>query len=324
MIRVNKKLCIFLGLFIVLGTSTLLALQRLLPLINHTVYYCQSIMNSLSLPLPNYLGLIPFFIFFAFIMIAFIKLIILYTKVQLSKKQLLKNSQQNTELLTLLKKTYLQNKTFLIHSEKYFAFCLGFRNPKIYISTSLVNSLSHKEIEAVLYHERYHLKNKDTVTMLIASVGESLLPFFPLFSDFLRNFRIEKEINADNEAIKELGSPEPLISALRKFLSIPSVTIATASAIADYDTLEPRINSLLEKKETIKIYKLRHILISIFSLLAMSIITITPVQAMEFHNKGEDAMMICPQNNACLAMCKQLYRSDKKTYNKSINYTPTK
>lgn len=209
----------------------------------------------------------------------------------------MRNCKSNTGFIKLLEKLQLREVTYLIESEKQFAFCLGIRHPKIYISTSLVNLLTFQEVEAVLRHERYHLNNRDTLTMLIASVGESLLPFFPLFSDFLHNYRIEREINADAEAIQGLGDEKPLISVLKKLLATTSIAVVTASAVADYDTLEQRINALIKKDFHFRKFKTKHIFISLVSVLVMIILTLAPVQAVEVHHRGEDVMMICPNKN---------------------------
>lgn len=307
MIGINKNLFVFTGLIFLLGISFLVFLQKLSPLIYHTTYYCQSFINSLSLPIPYYFGIIPFLLFFVFFLIATIKLVVIYGKVQLSRKRLLRNCRSNTSFNTLLGKLKLEKKTYLIEDKKLFAFCLGIRNPKIYISTSLVDILTPEELETVLRHEQYHLNNRDTLIMLIASVGESLLPFFPLISDFLRNYRIEREIKADADAIQGFGDEEPLISALRKLLTTPSIATVTVSAIADQDTLEPRIRALVKKETHFKRFKAKHIFISIFSVLVMSLITLAPVKAFEIHHEGKNAMMICTNNAECLNSCKQEY-----------------
>ena len=322
MIRINKNLFIFAGLIFLLGTSVLIFLQRFLPLLSHISYYCQSVANSLSLPIPYFLGIIPFFIFSLILTIAVIKLFVIYVRVQLSKRTLLKKSKSRIGFNSLIKRLRLEDKIYLIEAEKQFAFCLGIRAPKIYISTSLVRKLTKKELEAVLLHERYHLRNRDTFTMLIASLGESLLPFFPLFSDFLHNYRIEREIRADAEAIQELGSKEPVISVLRKLLSTPSFPIVAVSAIADQDTLEPRIKAIVKNDFNFRRFSLKHIFVSIVSIIVMSIITLAPVHAMEIHGMGEDVVMICPHDDSCLKMCQQAYSAKKKNYSQDVLFTP--
>ena len=324
MIRINKNLVIFSGLISLLGTSVLVFLQKLSPLISHTTYYCQSFINSLSFSIPYYLGFIPFLLFFAFLFVAIIKLLTIYIKVRLLRKKLLRNCKYNTSFTMLLKKLQLTKKAYLIKNKKQFAFCLGVRKPKIYISTALLSILDEREIEAVLRHERYHLENRDTLTMIVVSIGESLLPFFPLLSDLLHSYRVEREIKADQEAILGLGDEKPLIAVLKKLLGTPSVAMVSVAAIADHDTLEPRILRLVQKEFHFKRFKVKHILISIFSAFVMGVIVFSPVQAFEVHHQGQDVMMICPRGSSCINACKQEYPTEKANHSENLLYSPMK
>ncbi len=324
MIRINKNLLIFSCLIFLLGISYLLFLQRLFPLISQTTYYCQSFINSLSLPIPYYLGVIPLLLFSLLLFAATAKLLSIYVSVQLAKKEFVKHSRSNSDFNILLDKLQVKDKTYLIKSEKQFAFCLGIRQPKIYVSTSLVKLLTLRELEAVLRHERYHLNNHDTLTMLIASIGESLLPFFPLLSDFLHNFRIEREIEADKEAIHGLGDSYPLISVLKKLLTTPSPATVAVSAIADEVTLEPRIKALIQKDIHFKKFKAKHIFISAFSAFIMGIIVFSPVQAFEINHRGQEVVMICPHDSSCMNACKQKYSTEKVNHSEKLFYSSMK
>lgn len=321
MIKINKNIAFFGGLILFLALFSLFFLQQLLPFVSYTVYYCKSFVHSLSLPIPYYLSILPFVLFSLFLSIALIKLLTIYVKIQLFRRNLMKGSGSHMLLRNLLKKLKLLDKTYVARSDKQFAFCLGIRNPKIYISTGLLDALTAKEIEAVLLHERYHLKSRDTFTMLIATIGQSLLPFFPIFSDLLHNYRIEREIQADREAVQELGETKPVISVLKKLLSIPSPSLPTAPAIADYDTLEPRIYALVKKDFRFKRYQKTHLIISITSILVMSALMLTPVHALEIHQMGKNAMMICPFNDECLNSCKREYSLNKIPNNQSVMYS---
>ncbi len=319
---INKNCVILLGLFLPLGILSFAALQKFLPLLSHVTYYCESFINSHSMPIPYYLGIIPFILFFAFLLVALVKLLIIYVKVQFFRKQLIHNNNRKTHVNYLIEKLHIKDKTYLVKNKRPFAFCLGIRDPKIYVSTGLIAILTSKEIEAVLLHERYHLKNRDTFTMLIASIGESLLPFFPLFSDVLRNFRIEKEIQADKTAIEGLGSSKSVISILRKLLTVPETHLAIAPAIADYDTLEPRILALVKKDFRFRKFKLHRVLISIFSVVLLSLISFSPVHAVEIHNMGQDEMIICPHDNGCMNACQKAYTTPKRNSSQDILYSP--
>ena len=276
------------------------------------------------MPISHYIGAIPFILLFIFSAVATTKLFFILLKAQLLKRKLIKKSRTNPSFAALLEKLQLTDRTYFIDSEKQFAFCLGIRKPKIYISTALVSLLNIQEVEAVLRHERYHLENRDTLTMIVASIGESLLPFFPLISDFLHNYRIEREIKADKEAIQGLGDEKPLIAVLKKLLGTPSVAMVSVAAIADQDTLEPRILMLVKKDAHFRKFKIKHIFISVFSAFIMGAIVLSPVQAVEVHHEGVDVMMICPHGEACLNACKQEYSVDKRNHSEELLYSSMK
>lgn len=322
--RINKNLVTFVVLISVLGISFVMVLMKLLPLAQHTSYYCQSLINSFSMSISHYILAIPFILLFMLLTITITKLLIILAKAQFLKIKLMKKSHVNTSFSTLLEKLQLTDKTYFIESNKQFAFCLGIRSPKIYISTSLVNLLSTQEVEAVLRHERYHLNNRDTLTMLVALIGESLFPFLPLISDVLHNYRIEREIKADQEAIRGLGDEKPLIAVFKKMLGVPSVAMASVVAIADRDTLEPRILKLVKKNTHFKKFKLKNLIISVFSIFVMGIVILFPVQAFEMHYQGQDIMMICSNKSSCINACKQEYATEKVNHSQDSLYSPIK
>src|SRR3989344_9440419 len=266
MIRINKNIALFSGLFLLLGTLLLFTLQKFSPLIGHVTYYCQSLLvDATMIPVPYYLSIIPVAFLFFILTSSFIKFFILNIQVQFLKFKLRGNAILDQNVNKLTKRLGLQNKAILVRSEKQFAFCLGVRTPKIYFSTGLVAQLSIKELEAVLRHEQYHLENHDTFTMVVASVAHSLFLFFPLVGDLINKYRIEREISADSFAVSRVGSVYPLASALRKFLAFPTIENLALSAIADKDTLEPRIYSLINKSYNRRHFRLKHLLITTFS-----------------------------------------------------------
>ncbi len=296
-----------------MGIFSLVVLQKLLPFAQHTTYYCQSLISSSLAPISHYIGAIPFALLFIFSLVATIRLLIIVIKAKRFKKKLSKKSLRTHFFSAILEKLELTDKTYLIASEKRFAFCLGIRNPQIYLSTGLVTLLNTQEIEAVLLHEKYHMDKRDTLIMLIASIGESLLPFFPLLSDFLYNYRIEREIKADQEAIRGIGDKKPLIAVLKKMLGASNRADIYLAAIADQDTLEPRILSLIKKDTQFKRFQIRHIVVSILSAFIMGTIMIIPVQAFEIQHQGKNVLMICPQGNI-----------NEKDHREDILYSPIK
>ena len=304
MIRINKNIALFSSLFILLGTLLLFTLQKFSPLIGHVTYYCQSLfLNTNMIPIPYYLSILPFAFLLIILAISFIKFVVLNIKVQILKSKLGGSIVIDPSTVKLVKNLGLQDKAVLVKSEKQFAFCIGIRTSKIYFSTGLVSQLSTEELEAVLLHEQYHLENHDTFTMILASVAHSLFPFFPVIGDLIKKYRIEREIEADKFAVHKTGNKRSLISALRKLLAFPTVEEVTVAAIADQDTLEPRIYSLVDKPYFRRQFRIRHLLITLFSLVVLATILVAPVHAKEFHHEAHDVIILCTDgkcDNSCV------------------------
>ncbi|MBI3379950.1 M56 family metallopeptidase [Candidatus Gottesmanbacteria bacterium] len=325
MIKPNKNLLTFLSLALFLGLSVFTASQRILPLLlEHSVYYCQTFIHSLSLRIPHQIGLIIPILLAVLVSVAAMKFFIIYIQTYRLRKKLIAKSKSQKDFSDLLKKLGLANQAYLVKSDKPFAFCFGIRRPKIYVSTATVSLMNEAELEAILLHEKYHLDNKDTLTMLLASICQSLFPFFPLISDLLRNFRIEREIAADQEAIRKLGDSEVLISVLKKFLTAPSIAIATAPAIADFDTLELRIKALVKHDFYFRKFRMVNIILSIIAVVTLSTLILVPVHAVELHADNQDVMMVCLQGDACSAWCKDhnTVKPYSQIQNASYPYTP--
>ncbi len=331
MIKVNKNLALFSALFLLLGTIFLLAVQKFTPLLGHVTYYCQSFIETNMIQIPYYLSLIPVALLSLILAVSFVKFIILTIKMRFLKHALKGKSVVRSKVSKIIKSCGLEQQAVIIKSNKKFAFCLGIRNPKIYISTGLISKLSLKEIEAVIRHEQYHLENHDTFTMVIASFTHSLFPFFPLIGDLERKYRVEREIEADRFAVKKVGNSDSLLKALKKLLLFPTIEPAVVAAIADQDTLEPRIYSLINKPYTSRLFRVRSILITLlFSLLIGTILAI-PIHAKEIHHEEHDVMMLCANGSQCMTSCasketmSRLYSEMPITIvqqNASHSYTP--
>ena len=298
MIRINKNLAQFLVLLFVFGGILLLIVQKFFPVISHLTYLCQSLISSHTVSIPYYLSIIPFLYLFLIFSFSVGKTFLLALKIKLFKYKLKGKSIINHEVDELITNLGLKKKVCVIHSSNQFAFCLGLRNPKIYISTGLITALSPEEIKAVLRHEEYHLKNHDSFTMIIASVAHSLFPFFPILSDLINKYRIEREIKADAFAVSKLGNSQHLVQALKKILASPSGGNIAFAAIADEDTLEPRILTLLNQRYLPKKFRTKNLLVTFFSLIIIGTVAVVPVYAEELHHNHYDVLMLAPDKES--------------------------
>lgn len=306
MIKPSKNLATFSIIFLLLSFTVLSASQKFLPLLlQRTVYYCQNFISSLSVSIPRYLGLIFAILLLMLLLVTIAKFLLVYRETSRARKKFIGKTEFGDKLGPLLRKLKLKGNLILIQDNKPFALCFGIRNPKIYISSGMVELMDTHELEAVLRHEQHHLKNRDGLTMLLAEITGSLFPFFPVLTDIIRNYRIEREVNADREAMKALEDAKPLVSALKKLLGPKSRAIALASAIADQDTLEPRIKALTKKEFTFRKFKARNMLVSLLSVGFLAAIILTPAYAVEIRNSHENAVMMCLADRSCASWCKE-------------------
>ncbi len=308
MIRLNRHSFLFFSLALFLGLLLSGIFQKILPLLlQHTVYYCQQAFQAFSIRIPSSFSLFIYFVVGIVLLMVIAKVYFHFVTVQKLRKQfdMHVSEAKNKTIYDVVKKLHLEKKTVVFSDKKPLAFCLGIRNPKIYISTGIIAIMNEKELEAILLHEKYHLENRDTFTMLLASVIQFMFPFFPIITDLLTNYRIEREINADKEAIEFLGDNSPLISVLKKMLAMPQPAIIGISAVAEYDSLEPRIRILTQKNFSRRKFKALNILISLCSVIILSTILLTPVQAIEMQSMHEKTTMVCMSGDSCAKWCKE-------------------
>ena len=305
--RINNQLVLFGSIIIFLSLGIFLVLQKFLVLpLTKTIYLCQSFISSMfSFQIPHYLSFIPSFILFGILLTVLFKLVFAYIHIYTTRIKLNSDVVSSKKFDEILIKLKIFENTLLVKDNIPFAFCFGIRHPKIYVSTAMLKITTQKELKAILLHEKHHLQKKDTFTMLLASVAQSLFPFFPFISDLLHNFKIEKELQADSEVIRELGTSESLVSVLRKLLSKKSYNFVLAASIAEGDTLEPRMQFLLKRKNYVKKFRFRNVVVSLFFVIVFGLLLFTPVEAVNLPMQKDNSTMVCLEGQACANWCKK-------------------
>ena len=297
MIKVSKYLWIFLGLFGVLTILIFGAGEKYLPFLFHkTIYLCKHVIEATPLkPLQGNFKLITASVILALLIYVVVRLAATAIGIFKEKLNLTQKAVMSERINLISAKLGLQNQIRVIKDDKLLAFCFGVFNPKIYLSTKMVDVLSISELEVVIRHEQYHLLNKDTFVMLFAKFGALLFPFLPLISDITHRYLMQREVQADLFAHANISArKKDLIAVLIKILSSePSPALLLASNLGEYETLELRINLLLERNSSYPSFSVSNILISVLSLLLLGILFVTPVRAIEYHAEGQDAVMAC-------------------------------
>ncbi|HYW26374.1 MAG TPA: M56 family metallopeptidase [Terriglobales bacterium] len=114
-----------------------------------------------------------------------------------------------------------------ISSSLPIAFCAGARRPRVIVSEGLAEQLDDRELEAVLLHERQHLREREPVVRAACEAAAQVLVFFPLARWWSRRRMERAELRADQAALRRVG-PRPVAAALFRLGS----TIPAAAAFA--------------------------------------------------------------------------------------------
>lgn len=126
------------------------------------------------------------------------------------------------------------------------AFSLGAWQPKICVSTSLLDLLDDDELTAVLRHEAHHCRYYDPLRLLVSRLMCDIFFFVPQLCNLVDQSRLSQEMAADAAAIDTMGDTFPLASALHKLLTAPSSALTGATmAISQINVTERRILALV-------------------------------------------------------------------------------
>lgn len=316
--KINKQLAGFFSLLLLLSVGYVYIAYRYFPLLLHrSIFYCQEIVKTLSLNLSGEMGkVIVGILFFSILLILFqvFKTILNFISFSrtLSKSKIYKTG----DIDSLLNKLDLSGKVVIITNRKPKAFCFGFKNPRIYVSTGLISLMSEAELEVILRHEKSHMEHNDSFAFFIASIVESLFPFFPIISDFILAYRTEREILADSVAVRDMKENSSINQALKKLLQYePIPHLAFIPDMISGDSFEARIRSLNALKPHPYKIQVKNLVISTFSFMVLLGLMVNPVQAIDLHDTDSDAVVLCADNsNNCAYACRDRALLEKQSY----------
>ena len=256
------------------------------------LFFCASCLDHL---LPLFQKTIFLFIFIA--LLSLVVSLFKTFKFSLSIKSKLKNPIFIEKLII---KYSLQSKIIVFNHSNPVAFCMGILNPKIYLSNCLVKMMTPKEMETIIVHEKHHLNRKDNLVLLLLQVVKNMFFFLPIVGDFVNYFHIRKEILADRGVISELKSNNNLISALRKVIDYPSLTVMSVNTFSQSYDIETRVLSLLGNKQVKRSFPFKNLIISLSVLLLLANVIASKV---ELHSQTKSETSICLDGDNCQNMC---------------------
>ncbi|TMG44173.1 MAG: M56 family metallopeptidase [Chloroflexi bacterium] len=143
----------------------------------------------------------------------------------------------------------LDGKIDVVADSRPFSFCYWFLRPRICLSTALVDRLDIDELRAVLLHERYHLRQRDPLRLVIARYFAAGLYVVPVVDELVGFFTLQKEIAADQAAVRANGV-EALASALDKLLpDADDVSLGLLVPVSSLSVTEARIDQLVAGRQ---------------------------------------------------------------------------
>lgn len=108
----------------------------------------------------------------------------------------------------------ISDRVVCLDDRARYAYCAGLRFPRVHVSLGAVRCLRNKELEAVLWHERHHLRRRDPLRSMIARALGSIFLAAPLIPELVARFEIARELDADHAALAAQGTPHGLAGAL--------------------------------------------------------------------------------------------------------------
>jgi len=140
----------------------------------------------------------------------------------------------------------LAGRIDVVADARPFSFCYWFLRPRICLSTGLLDRLDPDELEAVLLHERSHLRRRDPLRLVVARYFAAGLYVVPVVEDLVEHYTLEKELEADQDAVSALGDVRPLARALYKVLpDADRVDLGLLTPVGSLSVTEARIDQLV-------------------------------------------------------------------------------
>lgn len=138
----------------------------------------------------------------------------------------------------------LRGRVRFVEEDAAFSFAYGALRPRVAVSSGLVAQVSEAELEAVLVHERYHVRNRDPLKVVLARALTRAFFYLPILGRLEARYVAGRELAADRQALRHCGRPS-LAGALLKVVRGPSwPELSTAAAIGGPELLGVRIEQL--------------------------------------------------------------------------------
>jgi Zn-dependent protease with chaperone function len=153
------------------------------------------------------------------------------------------------ELADAANRAGLTGRVKLLDSDERFSFAYGALTPRVAVSRGLFEVASSAELDAVLEHELYHVRNLDPLKVVFARALPATFYYLPALSALDKRYVASRELAADRRALRSCGR-KPLAGALLKVVRAPRwPELQAAAAIGGPELLDARIEQLESGRE---------------------------------------------------------------------------
>jgi beta-lactamase regulating signal transducer with metallopeptidase domain len=170
----------------------------------------------------------------------------------------------------------LEDRVDVVQDPRPFSFCYWFRSPRICLSAGLLKRLSDAELRAVLHHERYHLRQRDPLRLVIARYFAAGLYVVPVVEELVEFYTVQKEVAADQAAVRAMGGVRELASALFKVLpDADDVDLGLLVPVGSLSVTEARIDQLVDGRSVPLVLSAASVVLSCGALAAAAVLAFT-------------------------------------------------
>jgi hypothetical protein len=148
------------------------------------------------------------------------------------------------DLPALLGSLQVGNRTRIIRCDVPVALCYGLVRPRILLSTGILEQVSHAELEAIVCHERAHVRRHDPLRLMLTRALADALPAHAAIRTLATALPLTQELAADRAVLAAVGA-EALATALLKIGDALGPLQGHSAAIGGFSTLDARIDQLL-------------------------------------------------------------------------------
>jgi Zn-dependent protease with chaperone function len=127
------------------------------------------------------------------------------------------------------------------------AYVVGTRRPLLVVDRQLVARLDDEELEGVLAHELAHVRRRDTPVAQLLGIVRDLMFFVPGGGWAVQQLHRERELAADQLAVRITRRPGALASGLLKVLDEAPSGTAPCAALAPNGSVVDRVKILIDE-----------------------------------------------------------------------------